>query len=73
MDQVKKTDGIDKISPQLYIASLDAACCSVPVQIVAFEPESDFIVQPWMSGSNVSELKKGQTDCWKQDYGKSGR
>ena len=52
MDQVKKTDGIDKISPQLYIASLDAACCSVPVQIVAFEPESDFIVQPWMSGSN---------------------
>ena len=61
VDQVKKTDGIDKISPQLYIASLDAACCSVPVQIVAFEPESDFIVQPWMSGSNVSELKKGQT------------
>ena len=27
VDQVKKTDGIDKISPQLYIASLDAACC----------------------------------------------
>ena len=72
MDQVKKTDGIDKISPQLYIASLDAACCSVPVQIVAFEPESDFIVQPWMSGSNVSELKKGQTVVGSRITAKAG-
>ena len=72
MDQVKKTDGIDKISPQLYIASLDAACCSVPVQIVAFEPESDFIVQPWMSGSNVSELKKGQTVVGSKITAKAG-
>ena len=71
-DQVKKTDGIDKISPQLYIASLDAACCSVPVQIVAFEPESDFIVQPWMSGSNVSELKKGQTVVGSKITAKAG-
>ena len=72
IDQVKKTDGIDKISPQLYIASLDAACCSVPVQIVAFEPESDFIVQPWMSGSNVSELKKGQTVAGSKITAKAG-
>lgn len=72
MDQVKKTDGIDKISPQLYIASLDAACCSVPVQIVAFEPESDFIVQPWMAGSNVSELKKGQTVVGSKITAKAG-
>ena len=72
MDQVIKTDGIDLISPQHYIASLDAACCSVPVQIVAFEPESDFIVQPWMSGSNVSELKKGQTVVGSKITAKAG-
>ncbi len=60
VDQVKNIDGINKISPQLYIASLDASCCSVPVQIVAFEPESDFIVQPWLADSDIGKLKKGQ-------------
>lgn len=60
VDQVKNIDGIEKISPQLYIASLDASCCSVPVQIVAFEPESDFIVQPWLADSDIGKLKKGQ-------------
>ena len=43
-----------------------------PVQIVAFEPESDFIVQPWMSGSNVSELKKGQTVVGSKITAKAG-
>lgn len=60
MDEVKKTAGIAQVSPQLYITSLEAACCSVPVQIVAFEPESDFIVQPWLTESHIEGLETGQ-------------
>lgn len=60
MDEVKKTEGIAQISPQLYITSLEAACCSVPVQIVAFEPGSDFIVQPWLTESHIEGLESGQ-------------
>lgn len=60
VDDVAAIDGIEKISPQMYIASLDASCCSVPVQMVAFEPETDFIVQPWLEELGVKELKDGQ-------------
>ncbi|MDY4579047.1 MAG: ABC transporter permease [Anaerobutyricum hallii] len=60
IEEVEKIEGIETISPQLYVATLDASCCSVPVQIVAFEPETDFIVQPWLSGAGVDRLEKGQ-------------
>lgn len=60
IDEVKKTEGIEKISPQLYIATLEASCCSVPMQIVAFEPDSDFIIKPWLEANNMGEIKKGQ-------------
>lgn len=60
VDDVAKIDGIKDISPQMYIASLDASCCSVPVQMVAFEPETDFIVQPWLEELGVEKLKDGQ-------------
>ena len=60
MDDIKEIDGIEKMSPQLYITSLDAACCSVPVQIVAFDSDSDFIVQSWLEENHIQKLKKGE-------------
>lgn len=60
IDDVKEIDGIEKLSPQLYVASLDASCCSVPVQIVAYEPDTDFIVQPWLTDEGVKTPENGQ-------------
>ena len=60
IDGVQKVEGIEKISPQLYIATLEASCCSVPMQIVAFEPESDFIIKPWFEANNMGEIQRGQ-------------
>lgn len=60
MDDIKTIDGIEKMSPQLYITSLDAACCSVPVQIVAFDSDSDFIVKSWLAENHIQKLKKGE-------------
>ena len=36
-----------------------ATCCDAPVQLIAFDPQSDFMVKPWLSSSQKSELKKG--------------
>lgn len=47
--QLMRIKGIEKSSSQIYIASLSASCCSVQVQIVAFEPDKDFVVKPWIS------------------------
>ena len=45
---LRQMPGIVRTSSQLYVASLSAACCSVPVQIIGFDPQSDFVVYPWI-------------------------
>ena len=48
---ISHIEGVEKVSPQIFLASLSASCCSVPVQIIGFEPETDFIIQPWIRES----------------------
>ena len=42
-DEVAKADGIDEITEQTYISSLAAACCDEKVQIIGFNPDTDFV------------------------------
>lgn len=59
-DEVRKLEGIEKVSGQMYIATLGASCCDLPVQLIAFDPETDFVVQPWLTEQNKVSLGKGQ-------------
>ena len=51
LDNVRNTAGVEEASPQLFLASLRASCCSVPVQVIGFDQETDFIVRPWVAES----------------------
>lgn len=51
LDKVRNTEGVAQCSMQLFIASAKASCCSLPLQIIAFDPETDFTIQPWVSKS----------------------
>lgn len=55
-DKIKDIEGIDKISPQLFVASKAADCCSEATQLIAFDPETDFIVQPWLKELGIDHL-----------------
>lgn len=57
---ITSVSGVAKITPQLYIATLDAVCCSQPTQIVAFDPKTDFTVRPWLDKLQVTNLEKDQ-------------
>lgn len=59
MDQIKEIEGISKLSAQFYLTSLSASCCSLPLQIVGFNPETDFLVQPWIKEVLGKDLEKG--------------
>ena len=59
-NEVSQIEGVEAISAQLYIATLGASCCDIPVQLIAFDPETDFVVQPWLAEQNKEGLKKGQ-------------
>jgi len=50
LGQVKNVQGVDQASPQLFIESLlSAQCCTGHVQLVGYDPATDFVVSPWLA------------------------
>ena len=62
MDEILSIEGIEKASPQMFLASATASCCSAKLQIIAFDPETDFTVQPWISDTFGGARKIGLMD-----------
>ncbi len=61
-DSLEKLDGIEGIEKktgQFYLTSAKASCCSVRVQMIGFDPETDFTVLPWISSSITGTLGDG--------------
>ena len=56
LDSISQLDGIDRISAQYYLASVNAGCCSASVEIIGFDPETDFSIQPWIKRSNKQDI-----------------
>ncbi len=49
--------GVERVSSQFYMTSIsDADCCEFLVQLIAYDPETDFTVTPWISESYSSEI-----------------
>jgi len=49
LDQVKKIEGVKNATPQLFIKPTSFSCCfNVDVFLVAFDPNTDFTVKPWL-------------------------
>lgn len=46
VDRITVLEGVDKVSPQLYVQSLTSG--GERFFIVAFDPETDFSIQPWL-------------------------
>ncbi|HBC26091.1 MAG TPA: ABC transporter permease [Ruminococcaceae bacterium] len=59
-DQAARQEGVSRISTQFFLITLKADCCSVPIQLVGFHPETDFTIQPWISQKYGRDLEDGQ-------------
>ena len=53
-DQVAALDGVERVSPQLFLASTKSGCCSARLQMIGFDPASDFTIQPWIADTTVT-------------------
>lgn len=51
-------EGIARMSPQVFLATLRASCCSYPLQLIGVDFDTDFIIKPWLDG----ELRRALTD-----------
>jgi len=56
LEKVSAREGVEAATPQFYLASVTASCCSTKVQIIGFDPETDFFIQPWIRRSYGGEL-----------------
>ncbi len=57
-EKISAVRGVRAVSPQLFIASLNADCCSGTIQIIGFDEKTDFTVEPWIKsklGENLSD------------------
>jgi putative ABC transport system permease protein len=55
--EIQQTDGVVSASPQFFLTSLSSECCDDFVQLIAYDPQTDFVIQPW-----IAEKKKGQVE-----------
>lgn len=58
LEKVEQCEGIGQLSCQFFLASASSGCCSIPVQIIGFDPETDFTISPWIKKSYGGELNK---------------
>lgn len=56
LGEVAEVEGVALASPQYYLATMKAGCCSFPVQIIGIDPATDFTIQPWIDHAYASEL-----------------
>lgn len=48
LDVVSDLPGVAAASGQVFLASLDAQCCTVKVQLIGIDESTDFVVAPWL-------------------------
>ena len=62
VDRVRAIPGVTQASPQLYLTSMaNSSCCSVSLMFMfAFDPVTDFTIEPWLKENLGRELQIGQ-------------
>lgn len=71
--KIAKVDGVAQVTSQFYLSTLSAECCSVPVQIIGIDPNTDFITKPWIAKVYKDELKDGQMIIGSDILAKDGK
>ena len=57
LDKIQNIEGVAKVSPQIFLATLSyASCCDSAVQMIAIDTNTDFTVAPWLKESVDGDL-----------------
>lgn len=60
-DKIRALEPIDKIIYHIYLSTMYGVCCGVSAaQIIAFNPENDFVVSSWIKETLKKELQRGE-------------
>ena len=58
LDKVARLEGVERVSPQIHLQSLTGTslCSAEELYIAAFDPKTDFTIQPWLKEGLNSPL-----------------
>lgn len=56
VEKVAAIEGVERVSPQFFLVTAKAGCCTMPVQVIGFDPSTDFSVKPWIDRGYAKEL-----------------
>lgn len=84
---VADIEGVECATNQFYFTSLSSDCCSTRVQLIAFDPDTDFVINPWIDervtsdvsngsviiGSEVTPLSNGKVKFYGNEYSVAGK
>ena len=59
-DELKAINGVELTSPQYFLVSANAECCTVQVQIIGFDEDTDFSIKPWLRQSYSGTLGENE-------------
>ena len=59
LDKIRALNGVETATPQFYLTSAHSTCCSMAVQIIGFDPATDFSIQPWIRERYGGDLRDG--------------
>ncbi|MDR0589542.1 MAG: ABC transporter permease [Spirochaetaceae bacterium] len=59
-DNIAAIEGVTCASSQFFLTSLATECCDAEVQLIAYDPETDFVVQPWVAEKYSGVVGDGQ-------------
>lgn len=59
-NRIVRLDGIERATAQLFISTFDSEHCAALVQIIGYDPASDFVVTPWLKSSKITEPGYGE-------------
>ena len=61
IEKLKAIPGIDSLTYQTYLTTMQGLCCDVPeTVVVAFNQDTDFIIKPWLTEKFGRKLQKGE-------------
>lgn len=59
LEKIKEVEGVEQATAQFYLTSTGSDCCDLPVQLIGFDPDTDFSIRPWIRESYGGTIPPG--------------
>ncbi|MCL2382201.1 MAG: ABC transporter permease [Treponema sp.] len=59
--RVMELDGIERATKQIFISTYDSEHCIELAQVIGYDPQTDFVIRPWLLGSQLTEPEYMET------------